>query len=121
MILGFEEEIKKIDEGVDLIVDFIGKNYFDGNINSLRRDGTMVFLAFMSGPVLNEGTNIMPLLFKRLTIKGSTLRSRTVEYQAELLGRFKDEAMDLIKKKEMKIEVHEVRMLQIGEVSWLTS
>jgi NADPH:quinone reductase-like Zn-dependent oxidoreductase len=105
---GFEEEIKKIDDGVDLVVDFIGRNYFNSNLNLLRRDGTLVFLAFMSGPVLEDNTNIMQLLFKRLTIKGSTLRSRTVEYQKELLQSFEKDALGLITKGEMKVQVHEV-------------
>jgi NADPH:quinone reductase-like Zn-dependent oxidoreductase len=67
----------------------------------------MVLLAFMSGVKL-EGNNLGPLLFKRLTIKGSTLRSRSVEYQQELLQHFKNEALDKIVNGEMRIEVHEV-------------
>ncbi|KAK4684914.1 NADPH:quinone reductase, partial [Tremellales sp. Uapishka_1] len=103
----FEEEIKKIDDGVDLIIEFIGQSYFAKNISLLRRDGTMVYLAFMSGPVLPEGSRIDQLLYKRLTLKGSTLRSRTVEYQGELLRRFKEEALDLIKDGKMKVMIHE--------------
>ena len=104
----FEEEIKKHEEGVDLIIDFIGKNYFNSNLNSLRRDGKLVFLAMMSGPKLEPDTNIMQILFKRLTLKGSTLRSRTVEYQADLLERFEKHALGLIKEGKMTVEIHEV-------------
>lgn len=50
----------------------------------------------------------MSILFKRLTLKGTTLRSRTVEYQSDLLGRFEQYALGLIKEGKMKIEVHEV-------------
>lgn len=104
----FEEEIKKHADGVDLIIDFIGKNYFTPNLNSLRRDGTLVFLAMMSGPKLEPDTNIMQILFKRLTLKGSTLRSRTTEYQRDLLQSFKKDALGLITEGKMKVEVHEV-------------
>ncbi|KAK1924033.1 hypothetical protein DB88DRAFT_488907 [Papiliotrema laurentii] len=104
----FEEEIKKHEDGVDLIVDFIGKNYFTPNLNSLRRDGTLVFLAMMSGPKLPADTNIIQILFKRLTLKGSTLRSRTTEYQADLLQRFEKHALGLITEGKMKVEIHEV-------------
>lgn len=97
-----------MDEGVDLIIDFIGKNYFTPNLNTLRRDGTLVFLAFMSGPTLGPDANIAQILFKRLTLKGSTLRSRTQEYQADLLQRFKDNALDKIRQGDMRVEVHEV-------------
>jgi NADPH:quinone reductase-like Zn-dependent oxidoreductase len=97
-----------VTEGVDLIIDFIGRSYFTSNLNLLNRDGTLVFLAMMSGPKLEPDTNIMQVLFKRLTIKGTTLRSRTVEYQADLLQRFEKHALRLIREEKMKIEVHEV-------------
>ena len=89
-----------------MIIDFIGKNYFQSNLNVLRRDGVLVFLAMMSGPKVDA--NIMQILFKRLTLKGTTLRSRTVEYQADLLERFEKHALPLITAGKMKIEVHEV-------------
>lgn len=62
----------------------------------------------MSGPKVPEDTNIMSILFKRLTLKGSTLRSRTVEYQADLLQRFEKDALGLIREGKMKVEIHEV-------------
>ncbi|EIW65898.1 hypothetical protein TREMEDRAFT_70350 [Tremella mesenterica DSM 1558] len=104
----FEEEIKKHTDGVDHIIDFVGRNYFTSNISLLRRDGTLIFLALLSGPTLAEGTNISPILYKRLTLRGTTLRSRDENYQGNLLGRFRDEALPLIVKGEMKVEVHEV-------------
>lgn len=104
----FEAEIK--DAGVDLIIDFVGKDYYAKNVSILRRDGTVVYLAFLSGAVV-EKANIGVLLAKRLTIKGSTLRSRTVEYQANLLQKFKEEALPLIRDGKMSIEVHEVSLV----------
>jgi NADPH:quinone reductase-like Zn-dependent oxidoreductase len=89
-----------------MIVDFIGKNYFQSNLNVLNRDGVLVFLAMMSGPKVEA--NIMQILYKRLTLKGTTLRSRTVDYQADLLQRFEEHALPLIKAGEMRVEVHEV-------------
>ncbi|KAI9225757.1 MAG: NADPH:quinone reductase [Piptocephalis tieghemiana] len=86
-----EEEFSKVLEeegGVDLIVDFIGSSYWQGNLNSLRLDGRLVLLAIMSGARVPD-TDISPILRKRLRIIGSTLRSRSPEYQAELLEGFK--------------------------------
>ncbi|ORX93044.1 NADPH:quinone reductase-like protein [Basidiobolus meristosporus CBS 931.73] len=80
--------------GVDIIVDFIGANYWNDNIEILAKDGRMVILAFMSG-VQVENFNIGPLLRKRLRIEGSTLRSRSVEYQVKL---FEDISKDVIPK-----------------------
>lgn len=72
---------------VDVIVDFIGAPYFNGNLQSLKRDGRMVMLAFMGGAKIKE-TVIAQILYKRLRIEGSTLRSRTVDYQSDLVQGF---------------------------------
>lgn len=95
-------------DGVDNVVEFIGRNYFQQNLNVMRRDGTMVFLALMSGPKLPEDTNISALVYQRLTLKGSTLRSRDQDYQADLIGRFEKHALPLIRDGKVKVEVHEV-------------
>ncbi|KAJ2958439.1 hypothetical protein NQZ79_g6019 [Umbelopsis isabellina] len=70
-------------KGVNVIIDFIGKNYFSQNLESLALDGRMVILAFLSGPVV-EQANLGLMLKKRLRIEGSALRSRSLEYQARL-------------------------------------
>lgn len=78
-------ELKRVTEGkgVDVIMDFIGAAYFNNNLASLRLDGRMTMQAFLGGIKLPEGVNIAPMLTRRLRIEGSTLRSRTVEYQAQ--------------------------------------
>lgn len=70
-------------EGVDVIVDFIAAPYFQDNLSSLRTDGRLVMLALLSGPKIQEA-NLAPVLQKRLHILGSTLRSRSQEYQRKL-------------------------------------
>ncbi|MCQ6483097.1 zinc-binding dehydrogenase, partial [Vibrio parahaemolyticus] len=71
------EEIKKVTggKGVDLIIDFVGADYFQKNLDSAARDGRIVLLGLMSGSKLHD-VDIGQLLFKRLRIEGSTLRSR---------------------------------------------
>ncbi|KAI8886266.1 NAD(P)H quinone oxidoreductase, PIG3 family [Backusella circina FSU 941] len=69
--------------GVDIIIDFIGKDYWAQNMNAIALDGKMVILAFMSGAIVDK-VDIGPILRKRITVQGSNLRARTVEYQAEL-------------------------------------
>ncbi|KAJ3217351.1 hypothetical protein HDU67_008053 [Dinochytrium kinnereticum] len=69
--------------GVDVVVDFVGSTHWNSNLESLAVDGRMVMLAFLSGAVVSE-TNLAPILRKRLTIKGSTLRSREISYQIRL-------------------------------------
>ncbi|KAJ5187794.1 hypothetical protein N7449_010788 [Penicillium cf. viridicatum] len=70
--------------GVDLTVDFIGATYFQGNLDVAARDSRIVLLGLMGGGKLPEGVNIAPLLFKRVRIEGSTLRSRDLGYQRKL-------------------------------------
>ncbi|KAI8575147.1 hypothetical protein K450DRAFT_263160 [Umbelopsis ramanniana AG] len=70
-------------QGVNVIIDPIGKNYFAQNLDSLAVDGHMVIIAFMSGNIVDK-VDLGPMLRKRLRIEGSALRSRSLEYQARL-------------------------------------
>ena len=81
----FKEEVDRLmgGEGVDVIIDFVAAPYFQDNLASLRTDGRMVMLALLGGVKLPEA-NLLPILQKRLSIMGSTLRSRSPEYQARL-------------------------------------
>lgn len=80
----FEEVVReKTDgKGVDVIIDFLGAAYWQQNLNSLAMDGRLVMLAFLGG--IKTETNLAPLLRKRISVFGSTLRSRSVAYQAAL-------------------------------------
>jgi NADPH:quinone reductase-like Zn-dependent oxidoreductase len=71
--------------GVDVVVDFIGADYFQKNIDVCAVDGRIVMLGLLSGGEIKDGeVDISGILRKRLRIEGSTLRSRDVEYQARL-------------------------------------
>ncbi|CAN5148464.1 NAD(P)H-quinone oxidoreductase [soil metagenome] len=74
-------------DGVDLIIDFIGKPYFHQNINCLKTDGTLVLLAAMGGGRVQD-VDLLQILKKRIHIKGSTLRSRPLDYQIKLSQEF---------------------------------
>ncbi|KAE8382422.1 quinone oxidoreductase [Aspergillus bertholletiae] len=79
--------------GVNLTVDFIGATYFQGNLDVAARDGRVVLLGLMGGGKLPDGVNIAPLLFKRVRVEGSTLRSRDEEYQRKLRDTLVDHAL----------------------------
>jgi putative PIG3 family NAD(P)H quinone oxidoreductase len=74
-------------EGVDVIIDFIAADYFTSNINSLAMDGRLVLLATLSGGKIKD-FDLRKILSKRLSIMGSTLRSRSLEYQIALTRDF---------------------------------
>eukprot|EP01121_Diplochlamys_sp_Union-15-3_P017665 TRINITY_DN6269_c0_g2_i1.p1 TRINITY_DN6269_c0_g2~~TRINITY_DN6269_c0_g2_i1.p1 ORF type:complete len:330 (-),score=68.19 TRINITY_DN6269_c0_g2_i1:44-1033(-) len=69
--------------GVDFVLDFVGANYFQKNLKALKLDGTMVILGMLSGSKV-DNVDISYILRKRLTIKGSTLRNRPLEYKINL-------------------------------------
>ena len=73
--------------GVDIILDFIGANYWHQNLSALAIDGRMILLATMSGGLVNE-TDLRKILVKRLQIIGTTLRSRDPEYKQKLTNDF---------------------------------
>jgi len=76
-------------KGVNIILDFIGGPNFKPNIRSLANGGKLVMIALMGG--LNQvDINLMPILHKHLTIFGTTLRSRPLEYKAKLVHDFAD-------------------------------
>lgn len=81
----FQEKILAYtnNKGVDIIIDFIAAPYLQQNINSLNFDGRLVLLALMGGFKVAD-FNMLPLLFKRIKIQGSTLRARTLAYKANL-------------------------------------
>jgi putative PIG3 family NAD(P)H quinone oxidoreductase len=82
------------DKGVNYIIDFIGQNYWKQNIDCIAVDGKMAILAAMSGTKL-ESANLSKILIKRIQITGSTLRSRSLEYQRELTKQFSEFALPL--------------------------
>jgi len=99
----FEEKIKAYTngKGVDMIIDFIAAPYLQKNINSLNFDGRLVILALMGGFKL-ESLNMLPLLFKRIKIQGSTLRARTLGYKGNLTKDLHAFAWHLFEKGEFK-------------------
>ncbi|KAJ4865677.1 zinc-binding dehydrogenase domain-containing protein [Trichoderma breve] len=78
-------EIKKATggKGVDFIIDYVGADYFQKNLDVAARDCRIVLLWLLSGGKVPDA-DISQILFKRIRIEGSTLRSRDEDYQGEL-------------------------------------
>ena len=74
----FVQKVREITagEGVDVVLDMVGASYLQKNASLLRRDGRMVLIAFLEGS--RADFDFMPVMLKRLTITGSTMRPRTV-------------------------------------------
>jgi NADPH2:quinone reductase len=69
-------------KGVNLILDMVGGDYTQKNLDCLAPDGRLVLINFMAGREAN--INLASVLTKRLTITGSTLRSRDLAFKREL-------------------------------------
>jgi NADPH2:quinone reductase len=74
----FAEEVKKLTggKGVDVVLDMVGAPYFARNLRCLKLDGRLVMIAFLNGHVA-ESADLRPIMVKRLTVTGSTMRPRT--------------------------------------------
>ena len=93
--------------GADVIIDFIGGSYFNRNVESLTRDGRLIILAVLSG-VTVQNFDARQILAKRLKIIGSTLRSRSLDYQIKLTNDFKDFAYDKFKRVRIKPVIDQI-------------
>lgn len=94
--------------GVDVIVDYIGAGYFQGNLDAAARDGRIVSLAYLGGTQLPAGTDISAFLRKRLRYEGSSLRSRDEEYQGKLRNTLVEHALPQFEKGTFRVVVEKV-------------
>jgi putative PIG3 family NAD(P)H quinone oxidoreductase len=69
--------------GVDLVLDMIGGDYTPRNLEALAVEGRCVQIALQRGPKV-EGFSLLPIMLKRLTLTGSTLRPRSVPEKAAI-------------------------------------
>jgi NADPH2:quinone reductase len=60
----------------------VGVPYVQKNLDVMKDQGRIVMIAFLQGPMAQ--LNLMRLMLKRLTLTGSTLRSRSVEEKARI-------------------------------------
>ncbi|KAK4694035.1 NADPH:quinone reductase, partial [Lecanoromycetidae sp. Uapishka_2] len=104
------KEVLKATEGkgVDVIIDFVGQNYFQGNLDVAARDGHIVNLGALSGTKLPAGVDIGAFVRKRIRFEGSSLRSRDEGYQGKLRNTLAEHALPKMKKGEFKILIEKV-------------
>ncbi len=74
-------------KGVDLILDSVGAPYFAQNLQSLAADGKLIVIGTMGGAVA-EQLNLLDLLFRRIGILCTSLRSLDIRTKIELVQRF---------------------------------
>ena len=104
-----EDIVKKIMDftsnyGVDVILDMVGGEYIQKDINLLANDGRLSFIAFLNGSI--REIDFSKVLIKRLTITGSTLRPRSDEFKSSIADVLQREIWPLFEKKIIKPVVY---------------
>jgi putative PIG3 family NAD(P)H quinone oxidoreductase len=98
----FEELLK--DQGIDVVLDMVGGDYFAKNINILKADGRLVYINAMKDPVVS--LNVLQMMRKRLTITGSTLRNREASFKTALIRDLRKEVWPTLHSGAFKPVVH---------------
>lgn len=86
--------------GVNVILDMIGGDYTPRNLEALAVEGRCVQIALQHGPKV-EGFSLLPIMLKRLTLTGSTLRPRSVAEKAEIAAQLREKAWPLLARGEI--------------------
>ena len=85
--------------GVDVILDMVGGEYLARNIEVLAINGRLVSIASLRGG--KAEIDLIPIMLKRLTITGSTLRTRSIDFKASIANNLIKKIWPLIEKEEI--------------------
>jgi putative PIG3 family NAD(P)H quinone oxidoreductase len=100
--------------GIDVILDMVGAEYFQRNLELLAFDGRLLQIAMLSGA--KAEINLMRLLRQRLTVTGSTLRSRTAQEKGIIAKAIERAVWPLVEAGKVRPVIHAVLpMLEAAE------
>lgn len=102
----FAEAISQLTDGkgVNVILDIIGGDYFPRNLKCLATDGRLLQIALQNG--IKSEINLLPVMLKRLTITGSTLRIRDTEFKADIARQLHANVWPLLEQGGIKPIIH---------------
>ncbi len=101
----FAEEVKRLVGGVDVVLDMVGAPYFGRNLRCLRMDGRLVLIAFLGGEMA-EQLDLRPIMVRRLTVTGSTMRPRTTAQKGEIARALEEKVWPLLARGEACPHIH---------------
>ncbi|MFG1663974.1 NAD(P)H-quinone oxidoreductase [Streptomyces sp. Y7] len=78
----------------DVILDVVGGDYLERNIRSLAADGRLVVIGLQKG--LEGRLDLADIVFKRISVYGTTLRTRSKEQKAAIVAEVQDQVWPLI-------------------------
>nr|BFD61592.1 NAD(P)H-quinone oxidoreductase [Bdellovibrio sp. HM001] len=88
------------DRGVDVILDMVGGDYFARNLEALAMQGRLVQIATLQGSKVE--LDLRKMMFKRLTLTGSTLRARPVVEKARIAQALEENIWPMLNQGQMK-------------------
>jgi putative PIG3 family NAD(P)H quinone oxidoreductase len=91
-------------KGVELVLDMVGGDYLQRNVSALAVEGRLVQIAFLKPSKVEF--DFMPMMLKRLTLTGSTLRARPVEQKAEIARPLREKVWPLLDQGKIKPIIH---------------
>jgi len=102
----FAEQVKTLTrgKGVNVILDMVGGSYVAREVESMAEDGRLVIIAVQGG--VKAEFNAGMVLRKRLTITGSTLRPRSLEFKSAIASVLKEKVWPLIASGAIKPVIH---------------
>jgi NADPH:quinone reductase-like Zn-dependent oxidoreductase len=93
------------DAGVDVVLDMVGGTFLPRNISVMAAEGRLVQIGFMQSATV-ENFDLRPIMLRRLTLTGSTLRARSVQQKAEVATALREKIWPLLDKGLVKPLVH---------------
>lgn len=108
----FVEEVRKFTDGkgVDVILDIVAGDYVARNYKAAALNGRILQVGIQNGPAME--LNLMPMLAKRLTHTGSTLRSRTVAEKAQIAHELERQVWPLLHRGKIKLQIFKTFRLE---------
>jgi len=102
----FVAEVKTItgERGADVILDMVGGDYIARNYAAAARDGRIVQIAYQKGAKVD--IDLTPLMIKRLTHTGSTLRPRSVAEKASIARALEEKVWPLLSAGTIRPQIH---------------
>ena len=95
---------------IDLILDMIGGDYFEKNIDLLNQEGRLVNIAFLKGNSVK--LDLSKLMMKRINLTGSTLRPRTTEFKSKIAEELRETVWPLLDTQKIKVHIDSIFPLE---------
>jgi NADPH2:quinone reductase len=93
-------------DGIDVILEMVGGDYVPKDLRLLRPDGRLVFINSVKGA--QAEFNVRDIMARRLTITGSTLRSRGTGFKSALAAEVERHVWPLIEAGKFRVNVFKV-------------